>query len=270
MADTDDFEAEFARLLKQAGALPLLVADAAARPAGNRQLRGADFPKGTVWRLQQWADVELAAVLRVLGEPRTSPTAYSLIRGLVEVWAHNYFIYADDVETEWRCRALQLELGMQLSIQRALEATAAIDRDLFAEHLAAAAGRVRQVSDVKSKEGCRGSARDHRHVQGTLKELTRRYQELDWVVPMWKSSSVTAHQFGSDWLLTDLGGGRIGVVDPPPSRRVGHFDHGLTAYVNASELYLRIMKADTKPLRRDLNSLRGSAFFRAALAEEFD
>src|SRR5262245_9775876 len=265
MADAKDFETEFAALLKWAGAMPDLVADIAARPLGNRQIRGDDFPQATVWRLQQWAAVQFASMLRVLGDPLTSPTAHVLVRGLLELWAHNHFIYADGDEAEWRCRAIRLEFGMQLGIHHALEAGARTDPDEFSASLETAKERVRFIDAVKSREGCAGKKRDNGNVEATLQEIAREDQRMDWLSPLWKQSSLTSHQFGVDSVLTDLGGGRTGITDPLPSRRVGHFDHGLTAYANASQAYLALMRSDPRRLKQELDHIRGSVFFRAAL-----
>jgi hypothetical protein len=269
MARARDFEVSFGGLLETAGTLPDLVAESAASLPGNEQIRGGDFPRSTVWRLQQLADVQFASVLGVLGDPLTSPTAHALVRGLLELWAHNYFIFADGAESEWRCGALQLELGMNLSIEHALEAATRSYPDEFSNDLTVVKERVRQINELKAKEECAGK-RDDGNVETTLQRIAQKVSGMEWLVPLWKSSSLALHQLSIDLIVKDLGGGRIGVSDPLPSQRASYFDHALTAYVNASELYLAIMRADADAIQREYESVRGSPFFQSAQAGDYD
>lgn len=76
------------------------------------EMTGATLPDATVWKLHLVATINYRAGLACLRQPETSLGAFTLLRGLLEAWAHLDFIQDNTAGDDARCRALRFERGM--------------------------------------------------------------------------------------------------------------------------------------------------------------
>lgn len=70
------------------------------------EMTGATMPDAAVWKLHLVASINYRAGLACLRQPETSVGAFTLLRGLLEVWAHLDFIQDNTAGDDARCRAL--------------------------------------------------------------------------------------------------------------------------------------------------------------------
>lgn len=163
---------------------------------------GATLPESTVIRLHFVAVSTFQSGLLCLWMPETSLAAFSMVRGLLEVWSHLTFIHDDTQGGDPRCRALRYERG---ALQEwADTVTKAPDYGVPTAWQANHEARKRDVELLWRECECTGQPRTRRNVTATLKSLATQ-PTMDWVPGVWSASSASAHTYGIDFLLRSKG-----------------------------------------------------------------
>lgn len=159
---------------------------------------GATLPESTVVRLHFVAASTFQSGLLCLWMPETSLASYGLIRGLLEVWSHLFFISEDMYKGDVRCRALRYERGASKEWSTNVrKAPAGVDCDL---RRTARALRQSQIDQVWNECGCQGAHRTQGDVSATLKDMAKK-SDLAWLPFAWATSSAATHAYGVDFLL---------------------------------------------------------------------
>jgi hypothetical protein len=258
------FEAKFLALLERARLLPgvlFVILDA----AGSQGVPGDKYPEATVFRLNHAVLVQYQAAVAVLVDAETALASLTLLRSLIEAWAHLYFICGHG-QAGADCRALRLECG--LAVQGVgLAQTASSEEPGILE---SALKRQDELESLSISFGCSGARRDYRDVQQTVKQIEAR-SGFDWLLGLWRSASQTGHSAGWDWLFEDTGDGTTALVFPRPSHRAHRLMHLVTLYNNVGQTSLMVLKSDTgQPFREAARSIAEDHFLARAMQGDYD
>ena len=94
--DSEETARSWQQVIDDALALPDALMIAAARKKPSNWVEHDEFTTHAALRLQHWANLQVRAICQLLRTGDTSPPAYGLIRGVIEVWAHLHWIYNGD------------------------------------------------------------------------------------------------------------------------------------------------------------------------------
>lgn len=235
--DLDLFSVWLKGYFQTAWNLPYFHANVCGAIVGD-SVPGDSMPDATVYKMMAVVDVQYRAVLQTLIYPESALAAQSLIRGLTEAWAHVDYIWSDGSQGA-PCRALALELGF-LTDRKAMLASLPDDPDLR-PRLALVNANIRAVEDLRRQFLCSGGIRRYGAVDAQVKRIAGR-PGLDWLIPMWRTQSETAHMGGSDWLFEEVAEGRNDIIMPSPAHRVTWFQHATALYHNVAVTVLRILR----------------------------
>jgi len=229
------FQDRFVLLLGEARALAHHMSESmGARFADG--VPGDAFPEATVQRLLLALFPLYHAAVGVLDDPETTLASLALMRGLIEAWAHLYFLMGTDKGADCACRAIRLELGWSASMVSLARAAGPDMRD----QLEVAERRLAEIDAMKSQRGCKGGRRDYGDVDQTITTMARLYG-IDWLPGAWRSASQMAHVGGWDWLLEDQGDGTSAFVYPPPSHRATRLNHLVVLFYNVVQTALVVI-----------------------------
>ena len=180
------------------------------------EMTGATLPDATVWKLHLVATINYRTGLACLRQPGTSLGAFTLLRGLLEGWAHLDFIQDNAAGDDARCRALRFERGMSREWANNVRvAPPGFDQAAWqARH----AAHDRELDDLWRQFRCRGRERTQGQAAATLARLSTQ-PGMDWVDSVWRSTSATTHMYGVEFALTDRGDGTTDLVWALPAHR---------------------------------------------------
>jgi hypothetical protein len=233
--NSGESEAKWHALVDEVMALPQAVMQAAADFQGN-SVHFDDFPAAAAVRLQHTANLQLRAICLLLRDGESSSVAYGLIRGLLEIWAHLYWI-CDAPESSWECRGIQV--GLMLALE-GVNSARGIPEELRVElgdgDIVQREESIAVLTQLAMDRGCTAKARPG-NAEASLKDIARK-TGLSWVLVMWRYSSLNVHALSIEWSLHDLGDGNSAVASPPLSELAARLDHALTAYANCAEHFL--------------------------------
>jgi len=171
-----------------------------------------DFPDVTLARLLRWAQILFRSAVALVREPELSYGAEPLLRALLEIWAHVYWLRRDNRGTE-RQRALCLELGMAGELDAAAAKLPAwITPRPDGTSLALT---LREIWQLHQAEGCCCKGRNYGQVQRTLQAMEKEFpQAFEGMLALWKVSSGIAHGMILTRLLRETSPG-ITTIGPP-------------------------------------------------------
>jgi hypothetical protein len=244
--------------------LPVFQAKACAAAVGE-SVKGNEMPHGTVYRMMAPVDVQYRAILQTLVYPESSLAALSLMRGLIEAWAHFDYIWSDGRKGA-PCRALALELGSLLDRKAMLENLPDDMLPGVASNRRIVESNIQVVEALRRELACRGGVRRYGSVDAQVNAIAQR-PGLDWLLPMWRVQSETVHMGGSDWLFAEVSEGRNEIRFPSPAHRATWFQDAVVLYHNVAITALRILKSGTEPTS-DADRTYAAAF--AALYNDTD
>ncbi len=169
----------------------------------------ATLPHGIVYRLHLAATATYRSAIVCLRSPETSVSAFALLRGLLEAWAHLDFIGDDGQGGDVRCRALRYELGAAKEWMDSVhDAPPGFDQETWG---AQAQTRLVDIQEAWQLLGCTGKPRTRKEVDATLHRMGKR-AKMEWVPGAWRATSVTVHMYGVDFALLDRGDGSSDLV----------------------------------------------------------
>jgi hypothetical protein len=228
------------------------------------------MPEGAVYRLHLVGTANYRSGVLCLKHPETSIGAFTLLRGLLEVWSHLMFIADDTAGGDARCRALRYERGaMGEWLSSVCVAPPAFDRDAW-----------RMQHDEKCAEletlwrtfGCKGKSRTRSHVVETLKTLAKD-PGMDWITAVWRATSATDHMYGVDFALEDRGDGTSELVWALPRYRAAWLTWLADAYGYLTKTAASILQP-TNPagdrFREDMHVLAADPVLRRSIEGEYD
>jgi hypothetical protein len=228
------------------------------------------MPNATVFRLLlATVPLDHAAVL-ALSEPETTLGSLALMRGLIEAWAHLYFIQAA-VPAQMACRALRLERGWVADTV----ALAHFEDENLPGQLQKARQREAAILELWTDLGCKaGRPRRYGDVRATIKDIETKFR-IDWLLQIWSSASQTSHVSGWDWLLVDHEDGGTRPILPMPSHRAGRLNHLTVLFSNVGSTALHSVQVDLESAvsRRFHNralTLLDDPFLKRAIDGDFD
>jgi hypothetical protein len=247
---------------------------AAARGQTSNWVEHDEFTTHAALRLQHWANLQVKAICQLLRTGDTSPPAYGLIRGVIEVWAHLHWIYNKDQNSTSECRAMRVALML---VEEGFNATrgtkpALLEAAEVPDSTAARREALAQVREMIRVKGCKpDGARKRTGAEASVREIASQ-QNLDWLLPMWRQSSLVVHPLSIEWILEDLGDGRSAIVTPPLSQMAARLDHALTAFSNAGMYFLALVGSDEEiaPFNGEVAAFRARPFLMEAMGEAFD
>ena len=183
------------------------------RPEG---MTGVTLPDATVWKLHLVATINYRAGLACLGQPETSLGTFTLLRGLLEAWAHLAFIQDSTAGSDGRCRALRFERGMSREWANNVRAAPpGFDQTAWQAQQAA---HDRELDVLWRQFRCRGTDRTQGQAGATLTRLSTQ-PGMAWVDGVWRATSGTTHMYGVEFVLTDRGDGTTELVWALPAHR---------------------------------------------------
>ena len=180
------------------------------------QMTGVTLPDTTVWKLHLVATINYRAGLVCLRQAETSLGAFTLLRGLLEAWAHLAFIQDNAAGGDARCRALRFERGV--SREWANDVRVAPPGFDQAAWQAWHAAYDRELDDLWRQLGCRGQNRTQSQAATTLAGLSSQ-PAMEWVDGVWRSTSAATHMYGVEFALADRGDGTTELVWALPAHR---------------------------------------------------
>jgi hypothetical protein len=272
--DSEETARSWQLIIDEAMALPdaLMVAAAGEKP--SNWVEYDDFTTATALRLQHWTNLQLRAICQLLRTGDTSPPAYGMIRGVIEVWAHLHWIYNRDDKASWECRAMRVALMLAEegfnSIQGMnpewLEAAGLVDSIAARREAVVLLREMMRERDCKPQGGRKRSG-----AEASVKEIATQ-QSLDWLMPMWRQSSLVVHPLSIEWILEDLGDGRSAIATPPLSQMAARLDHALTAFTNAGNYFLALVGSEDRiePFNQAVRTFRARPFVMEAMAGSRD
>lgn len=236
-----DFEAAFGAPLTGAGALSDQSL-AAVNSLLPDDFRFATMPHGTLLKLHLVATANYRAGLVCLRSAETSVVALSLLRGLLEAFAHVAFIGDESERGDPRCRALRFERGLAHQWDNNVHGPIPgfDEQGWRVEH----DQHVKEIEALWTEYGCGSAARDRTQgqVEGTLKRVGKT-AGFEWLIPAYRAGSGAVPMYASDFLLHSDGAGTSQIVWARPSRRAGWFTFLCGAYGNVTEATLPLLDA---------------------------
>lgn len=206
------------------------------------QMTGATLPDATVWKLHLVATINYRAGLASLRQPETSLGAFTLLRGMLEAWAHLAFIEDDAAGGDARCRALRFERGMSGEWANDVRvAPPGFDQAAWqTQHTA----HDREVDDLWRQLGCRGANRTQGQAAATLARLSTQLG-MEWIDGVWRSTSAATHMYGVEFALTDRADGTTELVWAPPAHRASWLMWLAASYSYLTTTAAIILRPDT-------------------------
>jgi hypothetical protein len=174
------------------------------------------MPDATVFRLHTVATINYRSGVACLREPETSLSAFSLLRGVLEAWAHLRFIADGAADGDGRCRALRYERGAMIQwSSNVRNAPPGFDHETWS---AAHEQRAQDVEELWREFGCVGQQRSQKDTTATIKTIARE-PAMEWVSGVWNATSGTVHMYGVEFALQSNGNGVTELVWARPSHR---------------------------------------------------
>ena len=215
------------------------VLHAAACGVEGHAIIGDNPAAGSATRLMATVDVHYRAVLQTLVYAESSLASESLMRGLIEAWAHLDYIWSDGHPGS-ACRALAIELGWLLERRAFLENAPTDLLPGLAAQRHSLDSNLEAVEALRRKLECRGGARRYGNLNSHVNAMARR-PGLAWLLPMWKMQSEAVHLGASDWLFAEIAEGRNDLCLPSPGHRATWCHQALALYYNVAITTLRIL-----------------------------
>lgn len=234
---TDEREMRFGHLLDDAAVLPdhLERFVAAGFGAGSIEEATTD-PLSIIIQLQPWAATQYRAGVVLLRDPRTASAADVLVRGLLELFAHVFWIHEERTRATRECRAVCFALGIVRTVRGFLKQNA--PRNPGAEsrltELEAIEGEIQRQREHRK---CACKARKYTDVGPTLRAASQR-PDLAWTYDTWSWTSTIAHQF-----MPVVSGPSHEVAAPPSASFMERgilLSHFLHVFVNFGIILLEI------------------------------
>jgi hypothetical protein len=195
---------------------------------------GATLPESTVVRLHFVAASTYRSGILCLWMAETSLASYSLIRGLLEIWAHLTFIERDSFGGSAACRALRYERGAMSEWSSSLKKAPGYYDS--ASWQASHDEKKNDIDGLWRDLECTGAPRTRNHVKQTL-DLLAKESNMEWIPGMWSASSASTHAYGVDFMM-DSSKGETEFVWASPSQRASWF-----AFTVATFAYLTVTAA---------------------------
>jgi len=194
--ENDEFELKFAEVLAMAEENAWRT-NAVLDETVLKDVRGNSMPQIPIWRLHLGATSSFLGIIQCLKTRYSSLGALSLLRGLVESWAHLHFI-ADETEPGTAAmRAIQFEAGV-------LSEWASIDKknNPALDYAETMKRHQRSIMRLWRENGGDGEPRRRKYgdVNGTLEKIAVS-PGLDRVQVLHAASSSGVHVGASDFLL---------------------------------------------------------------------
>jgi hypothetical protein len=230
------------------------------------EMTAATLPDATVWKLHLMATINYRAGLVCLQKPETSLGAFTLVRGLLEAWAHLDFIQDNTAGGDARCRALRLERGLSKEWANNVHARPpGFDQAAWQAQQAA---HDKELDHLWRQFGCRGANRTQGQVAATLTRLNK-LPAMDWVDAVWRSTSAVTHMYGVEFALTDRDDGTIELVWPLPAYRASWLMWLVASYsylTTTAATILRPGAAETADLHNAVGAFLNDPDLRAAVS----
>lgn len=208
-------------------------------------VEGDDLPNSSVYRMMAVVDVQYRAALQALVHAESSLGAQTLMRGLIEAWAHIDFIWSEGLEGA-SCRALSIELGWLLERKRMYQNFPESVLPGLAPHLAAIDSNLEVVETLWASLKCQGKSRSYGSVNTQVTKMAKR-PGLEWLIPMWRLQSEATHMGTSEWLFTEVAEGRNEIHFPSSAHRATWFQDALILYNNVAVTVIRILRNGANP-----------------------
>lgn len=172
------------------------------------------FPAATLCILERWAAMQHVAALLVLANPPVAHSAIALLRGVVEAYAHAFWISQGKATgpDSQACRALCFERGAAKEMREAVTnaAVGIVDQGQIDE----ADYRLKRIDDLRTKTACRAcKGRDHGDVLPTIKEIAT-LTGVPWLGDLVRTTRMAAHQLQPDRLLKLADDGAVEIGGP--------------------------------------------------------
>lgn len=243
MAQDPDFEEMLGRLVGKAAD----ISDAGFELIDSHLPEGFSrdqVPQSTVYRTHVVATSTFRSGLICLRAPETALTALSLLRGLLEAWAHLEFIQNEDYGGDPACRALRFERGTYKEWGLAVDLGSDPEVD---EIRATHRDQVRELDQIWRDHGCKGRDRTQGNVAETIERLAKQ-PRMEWLPQMWKVTSASLHMLGSDFLF-ESSNGESRLVWAPNVQRAVWFRFSVATYVYLTWTAALILGADNTALQ---------------------
>jgi hypothetical protein len=172
------------------------------------------MPQIPVWRLHLGATATFLGIIQCLRTRQSSLGAFSLLRGLIEVWTHLYFIADESESGSSALRAIRFEAGV-------LSEWASVEVKMNPKANYEEIMRKDQTSIMKLWNANGGKdqpqRRTYKHVKPTLERMAKS-PDLKELGLIHASSSVAVHMSASDFLLESSTSGVTVIWASEPSR----------------------------------------------------
>lgn len=254
-----DAEAEFRRLVATARVLPTRFET---EVVGRREpgvVAPEDFPAWTALRRAHWASALYEPAVVMLGEDRTVHGCMLLLRTLLELWAE--FLYLTDKEdpVERRIRAIETEILVARELIQTLKVPGVASPIHADRSLDTAKARLARLETIKRTEKWKVTGRRYGQVETWLAK-----SGLEWPRSMYKGFSSAAHNFATEWAVTD------------ETTQTWHFkatrlEQCVVIYGNIGVLAIELVQpAPDGSFRRAVEGLREDPVLQLALAGHLD
>jgi hypothetical protein len=196
------------------------------------------------------------------------------MRGLLEVWAHLYWVYNGGDETTWECRGIRVELMLA---HENLATAKGLTKENLEELGDLELVEKRQDSvdlyrEMALSKGCANAIpRKRTGAAASLREISKQ-PGMSWVMPMWSNSSLVLHPLSVEWLFHDMGDGRSALVTAPLSQLAVRLGHALSTYTHLSEYFLLLIGQDKLPkaMLESVGTFMDSEFYTEAANGKYD
>jgi hypothetical protein len=193
-----------------------------------------DYPVAGLLKLQNWLNLQLQAICWLLMEPLFEAVAFGMSRGLLEGWAHYWWVRGREPQGRL-CRSMRLD---QMFAKEEFDATR---RSNDSDALSVRQRRVDLLQSLSQRFGCLGPPRKLKGVAGSLRDIEQT-AGLDWPLLMWHQTSLVAHQIGFSWLVV-AADGKNEFREPTIQDRSVRLYHAFVIFRNCGELFLELTDA---------------------------
>lgn len=264
----DEAQVRFGRLLDDAAALPdHLHRFVAARITPGSVGDATANPLTILLALEPWAATQYRAGIALLHDPRTASAADVLVRGLLELFAHVFWVHEAGTREARECRAVCFAQGIVRTVRAFLKQNAT--RNPGAEpRLRELEILEREIQRQRERRKCPCKARKYGDVGPTLRAASQR-PDLTWTFDTWAWTSTVAHQLLP--VLSDPNQGLAAPLSASFTERGVLLSHFLHVFVNFGIILLETEQPEGILTWRGLaNGVVASEVFKDAVAGRLD
>ena len=267
---TNEVERRFGQLLLEARGLAdhlerLATHSVSPPPASLGEAPVA--PLKIVVALEPWAATQYRAGIALLTDSLTASAADVLLRSLLELFAHVFWIHEGRTPDERECRATCFALGLVRASRDFLAGRTS--KDVGADtHLRELQHLDREIERQRQRRKCSCKARKYTDVGPTLKQASRR-PDLPWAHDTWAWTSTVAHQILP--VLSDPAQGLAGTPSASFLERSILLSHFLHVFVNYGIILLELERPENVLVWKQFaDAVVASKSFREAAAGRYD